>query len=387
MIKINKYERFYATINHRKPDKMPLYIPTIYCSVASQILEHDANTGGDSLLFKLELAQLNGDNAYKELVNKVFEDTIELSRKLKIDIIRQPLLSIEKPTKKLDDYTLYFEKEDGSYKVKRFYSQYQSYGILEDTTGFRNVEHLKSNLMKKMKKIYKVNEDELNTIYHSQLQFKKLADPYFPTIVGGIGMGISMYNTVWLESIALEPEFLADYFMYLAEIGKQHIKWLYKHGFIWINGGGDLASNTGPIYSPNTFKNVFVNPLKIIADECRKVGMIYCYRTDGNIWSLFDYMFHDTGIQAYGEVDRQASMTVKKVRENASELIILGNISSSTLNKGTEEEVRDETRESLMESGGYNYIVGPSNAVLHGTPIQNVYAMIDEVEKFKPLNM
>jgi hypothetical protein len=47
-------------------------------------------------------------------------------------------------------------------------------------------------------------------------------------------------------------------------------------------------------------------------------------------------------------------------------------------------DVREETRATLMESGGYNYIPGPSNAVMHGTPVENVYSMIDEIEKYKP---
>jgi uroporphyrinogen-III decarboxylase len=77
-------------------------------------------------------------------------------------------------------------------------------------------------------------------------------------------------------------------------------------------------------------------------------------------------------------------MTVDKLRKAYPNLIILGNISSGTLHKGTAMDVREETRATLMESGGYNYIPGPSNAVMHGTPVENVYSMIDEIEKYKP---
>jgi hypothetical protein len=149
---------------------------------------------------------------------------------------------------------LYFGKKDGTYKVKRFYPQYQSYGVLEDTTSKpRDADELKDKLEAEMKNGPVLTEEQLDSIYKDALMQKKLADPYFPTIINGLGMGIPMYEIAWLEATALEPEFLNEYFMFRAEQAVYHIKYLKSNEIVFINGGGDIASQTGPIYSPTAF--------------------------------------------------------------------------------------------------------------------------------------
>ena len=381
---MNSFERYDAILGHRKPGKMPLYIPTVSCTVASEILGRGVNSGGESLHFKEELSFLAGDTAHDEFVRKYQEDAIELNRKLKADIVRQTWRSSQKPSRRIDKNTILFGDENGPHVVKRFFPEQQSYGIIEDTTCPRDVDELALKLKNEMKQDYKITEDILFDIYKDHLEFKRLADPYFPTIITGPGMGIPIYNPVWLEATALEPDVLVDYFLYQAEKSIQHIGWIHRHGFRFVNGGADVASNTGPVYSPTTFKNIMIPAYKKIADECNKYGIVYCYRSDGCMWPLADYLFKEAGIQAYGEVDRDASMTVGKIREKYQDLIILGNISSATLQQGTEQDVRNETSRTLIESGGYNYIPGPSNAIMHRTPVENIYAMIDEIEKFRP---
>lgn len=363
---------------------MPFYFPTIACRVASEILGRQVNSGGDSLHFHEELSWLDGENAHAEFVHKYIEDAVELNRTLRADIVRQTWRSKARPTRRLDEYTLLFGNENGPRRIKRFFPEQQSYGILEDTTRVKDVDELMAQLTGLMKTDFAMSDDELYQTYKDQLEFKKLADPYFPTIVGGPGIGIPMDDTIWLEATVLEPELLADYQMYCAEAAVQHIRWLAMHGFKWLSGGTDLATSTGTVYSPVFFRNAVVPALKKINEACDKYGIIYCFKTDGNIWQISDFMFIDAGTKGYGEVDRDAGMTVGKLRERYPELIILGNNSSVTLHMGTEQQVRQETRSALEESGGLNYIAGPSNAVMDGTPVENIYAMIDEIERFKP---
>jgi len=381
---MNSYERFDAILNHKKPDKMPFYFPAIVCTVASEILGRDVDNGGESLHFKEELSFLSGDAAHDEFEKKFHQDAIELNRKLKADIVRQTWRSSQRPTKRIDEYTLLFGKEDGPHIIKRFFPEQQTYAVMEDTTGPKDTDELVKFLSEEMRKDCRVSDDFLENTYSDQLNFKKLADPYFPTMVKGLGLGIPMHSTIWLEATALEPEVLSEYFMYCAEKTAQHVKWLHRKGFRYINGGADIASSRGPIYSPSSFKRIMVPALNRLMDECHKYGMVYCYKSDGNLWVIADCLFKEVGIPSYGEVDRDASMTVRKLREFYPDLIILGNISSATLHKGTEKDVREETRATLEESGGYNYIAGPSNAIMHGTPVRNIYAMIDEIEKYKP---
>ncbi|MDD6176272.1 MAG: uroporphyrinogen decarboxylase family protein [Firmicutes bacterium] len=381
---MNRSERFRAVLEHKKPDKMPFYFPTIACSVASEILGYPADTGSDSLHFHEECSWLDGENAHAEFVAKHHEDTIALHRRLNADILRETWRSSARPTRKLDEYTLLFERADGSHQIKRFYPETQTYGLIEDTTPAKEPEDIVRQYAGEMERGTDTSPQALERIYQSQLELKKLAGDEFPMIAGGVPIPVQMTSPAWLEATLLETDLLKEYYLYRANIGARHIEWLAGQGFRFLNGGGDIASNHGPILSPKLFADLFAEPLAVIANTCRKYGMCYCYRTDGNIWSLMDTIFRQAGVQAYGEVDRYASMTVGAIREQYPELIILGNISSATLCTGTEEEVRRETRSSLEESGGTHYIPGPSNAVVHGTPAANVYAMIEEIEKYRP---
>ncbi|NLB41523.1 MAG: hypothetical protein GX815_04555 [Clostridiales bacterium] len=120
---MNSFERFHAILNHQKPDKLPFYFPTIACSVASELLGREVNSGGESLHFKEEVSLLDGEQAHREFVQKYQEDAIELNRKLNADIVRQTWRSREKPTKRLDENTLLFEDKYGNQKIKKFFSR------------------------------------------------------------------------------------------------------------------------------------------------------------------------------------------------------------------------------------------------------------------------
>ena len=381
---MNPFERFDTILNHQKPDKLPFYFPTIACSVASELLGRPVFSGGDSLHFAEERSWLLGESAHAEFDHRYREDAIELNRKLGADVVRQTWRSSARPTKAIDDYTLLFGEENGPHVIKRFFPENQAYGIVENTQDVRDIDELKIQLEQWIKRDPAVSEDELATVYQSQIAFKKAADAYFPSLVGGLSLDIPIQNIVWLEATALEPELLAEYLLVQAEIWIQHVGWLAKQGFRWINGGGDLASNLGTIFSPVFFRQALVPALRTITRVCDQYKMLYCYRTDGNIWSIAESMFGDAGCQAYGEVDRDAGMTVGALRNRFPNLVILGNNSSNLLHRGSEEQVRRETRQSLCESGGSHYIPGPSNAIMHGTPVDNVYAMIDEIKKYRP---
>jgi hypothetical protein len=380
---MNSYDRFNAVLEHKKPDRLPLYIPTVACSVASEIIGRDADTGGDSLHFKEELSRLQGENAHREFLHKFQEDTIELYRKLKVDVIRETWRCKGRPSKKLDEHTLLFGDENGPHTIKRFFPKYQSYGVVESVGAPRDVEELKQVLLREMKQNCSVSQDELHELYRDQLTLKKMAEPYMPAIAGALGIGFPMDQVVWLEATVLEPGLLCEYFLFQTENAAKHIQFLRKQGYRFINGGADIATGTGPVVSPGAFQAIFVPALRRLADECRKHGMMYCYRTDGNTWKIADSLFLDAGIQAYGEVDRDASMTVGRLRSRYPGVFILGNVSSAALSTCSEEEIRKVTRATLEEAGGSHYIAGPSNAVVHGTPVNNLLAMIDEVIHYK----
>jgi hypothetical protein len=373
-------ERFDAVIDGKRPDRLPIYFTAVACSVASEILGREVHTGADSLHFKEELALFLGSQAHVEFEEKHLEDVCELWRTLGVDVVREVWRRQMKPSRRIDEHTLLFGDENNEHIVKRYCPETQTYGIVHNTVRQMEPEKLAARLEKNL-----ADTPELpcrpNAINESTEQlFLRMGAGYGQMVPGG-GIDFSFYDPLWLELLVSEPELIKRWLMRHARRECRLVRQAAAQGFRWISGGGDLAGATGPIISPAVFRDVFVDPIKLVADTCAELGLIYCYRSDGNLWPIFDDLAGTAGIQAYGEVDRAATMTVGEVLKRSKKLIVLGNTSSALLAKGTEQQVRDDTRQQLEEAGGRRFIPGPSNAVVHGTPVRNLFAMLEELKK------
>ena len=377
-------QRFEAVMNHQKSDKLPLFIPTVACTVASEILGRKAITGADSLHFAEELAICQGKDAHQEFEGRFYQDSADLHRALRVDIVRVTWRANGKAAKQLDENTLLFGDENGPHYIKRFYPESQTYGIVHDTRKPRSPEDLLEIYEKALQEPEYVPtaEDALASIQTSVRVFDSHKGENLGEILPGGGFGIGMTDPVLLELAITDPDVLRETYMRAARYEAARMKHLVKLGYRFFNGGIDMASNQGPIYSPKTFREVMAEPLTFFAEACKKENAIFSYRSDGNIWPIFDIMFGECGVQAFGEVDRDATMTVEAIRKRNPNVIILGNMSSAFLHHATEEEVRLETRKQLEEAGGSHFIPGPSNAVMPGTPVKNLFAMVEEFEKF-----
>ena len=170
---MDAFERFDAILEGRKPDKMPFYYPTIACSVGSEILGRETNTGSDSLAFREELSWLDGEEAHREFVERLHEDTVKLYRILKADVVRETIRGRGRPTKRLDDNTLLFEKPGGGRLIKRFFPETQSYGVLEDTTKqYTDSDSLVRLLAAEMENTPAVTEAYLDKDYRDAFALK-----------------------------------------------------------------------------------------------------------------------------------------------------------------------------------------------------------------------
>ncbi len=114
--------------------------------------------------------------------------------------------------------------------------------------------------------------------------------------------------------------------------------------------------------------------MKALSD-LNRMGVHYCFRSDGNLWPLMDMLFNEAACPGYGETDRDATITVAAVRARFSRLVIWGNVSSSLLMHGTAGEVWEQAWATMREAGGCGYFQGCSNAIVQGTPVENVLAM------------
>ena len=136
-----------------------------------------------------------------------------------------------------------------------------------------------------------------------------------------------------------------------------------------------MAGNRGPLYSVKSFREVVLPAYKHLLQHLNALGIHYVFRSDGNLWPVADLLFGEATCPGYGETDRDAGMNLGELRHRFPHLVVWGNVSSPFLQRAGVQQVKEECRRIIDESGGTGYFHGCSNAIVRGTPPDNVAAM------------
>ena len=102
--------------------------------------------------------------------------------------------------------------------------------------------------------------------------------------------------------------------------------------------------------------------------------------SDGNLWSVIDDFLLACEVDGYIEIDMQAGMDLKTLKESYGDRITLyGNLDCGNfLSFGTVDEIKEHTRKCLeagMGDGGH--ILCGSNAITASVPLRNYLAVVD----------
>ncbi|OGV50478.1 MAG: hypothetical protein A2017_01605 [Lentisphaerae bacterium GWF2_44_16] len=372
------HKRIDAVFEGKYPeDRFPICEQAFASSVATKIFGRPMLTGSTELHFQESLAWLKGDAAHEDFLGKLYQDTIELHRFFDYDIFFLPWRLSAKPIKQIDDFTIAYGNpgEDG-YCVRQFDPVSRTYGITEskelDPDGVIGL--LKKNIELRNREKF---HPELNPML-AKTQ-KEYGSEF--VVAGGSGMAVPM-QAGWLEASILEPGLFKEWMQINAEDAIASIEIQHKAGIKIINGGGDFAFNNGPVYSPAFFDEVMAPQWKRIFDFCRKLGVYYVMRSDGNLWPVAESLFTKCRPHAYYEIDYDAGMRFNELRKAFPELVLFGNVSCDLLINGTVDEIREKTMKCL-EAAAPRYVGASANSILHGTPTENVFALYDTVKRYK----
>ncbi len=383
---MTSYERVFKTFKHQKVDKVPMYHIGFSSKIASLLLGHEAYIGGGVQQWREANALWEGEEVHKEFLQRSFQDALEIAEILDMDIVRLTYWRLPiKPTKKIDEYTfLYGDKNN--WHIRKFNPITETFEVIEQYPPKEeiSIEDIEDDLEEKEKEIEKYNPTSKD--FSDILIALKLLKEKRAIRVNAGGLQIPL-DKVWLEAIYLRPDLVEKYLNIQVERAIKDITYLSTTGVKFIFGGGDLASNEGPIYSPNVFKRFLLPAIKKVTEMCHKLGMFYLFGSDGNLWPIGKELFEDSGVDGYYEIDRRAGMSLKKLRIQFPNLTLIGNISSHTLHTGSKVEVVEETLdciETAKEFGGI--IIGCSNYIVPQTPIENVLAMVETIRKYREIN-
>jgi len=150
----------------------------------------------------------------------------------------------------------------------------------------------------------------------------------------------------------------------------------------WING--DWAMTERPMVSREFTERFLAPPFKKLVDYAHSRGVPVIKHTDGNIWPIYDTII-DAGADGLHPIDPMAGMDIGEAKATfGDEICLCGNVSCAfSLVSGTEEEVRQETREVIRKAGkGGGLICMSSNSIHSGVNPKNYLAMVKAIREF-----
>jgi len=201
--------------------------------------------------------------------------------------------------------------------------------------------------------------------------------------IGQVSISIPR-DEAWLEATILRPDLVGRCLDLHVERAERVLIPLASLGFRYFFGGGDFAGNRAPMYSPRVFRELLLPRLQRICAACHRCGAYYLFASDGDLWSVADDLFGQSGVDGYYEIDSRAGMDLRRLRERFPQLILIGNISSHMLHRGTREEVVQQTLGCLQEARrSKGIVVGISNLPMPHTPIENVLAMLETIRQYR----
>ena len=357
-------------------DRAPLHVPAIACSVSSIILGRPAHTGTGSLRYAEVAAWAEGEAAHAEFEARLFEDVVAVTRALDVDVLRMPWRMNERPEARLDEFTFRFGPESGEHTIWQYHPATADFSPIFQSPRAQSAEtRLRAEIARLEARAADAAAAARAAIAEAVTLCRRYGREFMVRSVGaGIGVG---YDPDDLELMVTAPELFRRKILLQADHAIAVGRAIVEAGLPPVmSGGGDLAGTQGPIYSPAMFRDIVLPGYVRALTELNRMGVHYYFCSDGNLWPLMDMLFGEAGIPGYGETDRDAMMTVASIRARFPRLVIWGNVASSVLMYGTVAEVREQARAALAEAGGRGYFQGCSNAIVHGTPVANVLAML-----------
>lgn len=188
----------------------------------------------------------------------------------------------------------------------------------------------------------------------------------------------------FLMATACDTDLVSGLVQLSVDINCEMVKEVARRGVDFVWTGDDYAYTTGPLVSPDQFRELFYPGLCKVSAAFAEQGLPFIKHTDGDIWKIID-MIIDSGISCIDPIDPISNMDIAEVKAKYGDRVaIKGNVDcAETLTFGTVEQVVEETKEALrkgMPGGGY--ICSSSNSIHSAVKPELYKAMVDTIHEF-----
>ena len=204
------------------------------------------------------------------------------------------------------------------------------------------------------------------------------------------GMMNTIYSMGWMGfSIAL-----AENVQLVETIFDRYIDWncelvekLQSIGFDFFVAYDDIAYNSGPMFSPQVLRELFLPRFRRLADV---FTIPWVYHSDGDLSRIFDDLL-TLGMDGMNPFQPPMMDIESYKKEYGDRICIWGNIDLVyTLSQGSTAEVDAEVKERIKKlAPGGGYILSSANSITEFCKPENVLAMVDARNKYGnyPINL
>lgn len=137
----------------------------------------------------------------------------------------------------------------------------------------------------------------------------------------------------------------------------------------------DIADNSGPYFNRDQMDRFILPYLEKWACSVKEAAGFSILHTDGNI-SVYLEPIAKSGINALQAIDPVAGLKIEEVKNiTANKICLCGNIDIGILISGKPEEIYEYTKRTIDQAkNGGGFVLGASNAVQKGVPVNNYNA-------------
>ena len=192
-------------------------------------------------------------------------------------------------------------------------------------------------------------------------------------------MGFNNFAT----SLIMDEQLVADVFRKVAEIQFQGLEQIFEMphvGAVWVVD--DLAFGTGPMISPQAFRDHVFTWYREMATRCHRNKLLFIMHSDGDLTTLMEDII-DMGVDVLQPID-PTCMDIVKIQEGYGDrLCLVGNVSNELLRSATPAEVEERVKYLIRNvAPGGGFCVGSGNSVPEWAKFENYMAMREATLKY-----
>ena len=338
-------ERIEAALNHREPDRTPIFEYVILYPMAERLLGRPCAENPE------HWAGLEAEQGWEHAVRQLARDRLDLSCLLGHDMI----YAVPAPTPRHVQETPHDAPPKPSVDpVERVRMRNER---ARQTPPF-DEGHFK---------VYRCMKDEMAG---------RGVD--LPLMAPAYGHGV-WTDTDLMMVMLMAPDVAAEHFALATWKMMAWVEAYLELGIDMIGVGGDFAGNR-PLISPESYRTFMVPEVRKLSRRIHEDGRYAVNASDGDLWPVIDDFLFGCEVDGYLEIDHQAGMDMRRLKEAYGDRIVLfGNLDcGNVLSFGTTEEVRRHVIDCIeagMGKGGH--IFSASNAITDSVPMANYLTVVN----------